>query len=381
MSKMEEIRKFLSAYIGKTGASMHVPERERRTLIIAGTFLLVAVSIILLAVSSIRPSSGISGCTSIILQAQRNGCLSNLANKTGNYSACLLIRPSGYSYQCISDVAKKSGDINTCSEISGNISYYTSCVEQISYAQSNPQYCKLLTSDNESECAYSIAESEMFGNLSYCNEIMNSSLGMRCTSMHYYNIAVDSKNPSYCSMLPNAIENGTLSEMLSEDNPNVASDAQLLAYSYLNITPSGLCYYELASVLSNQSICGDVTGPLSQICYEQSNASISTGLANANTINYTIYNGNVSALCAGAPSYATSLCQYSLITERAIEARNAISCYAISNAGYQYSCILSIAARYNDSSYCSYINNNSTAENACNESIIGIIIPNSTSKS
>ncbi len=343
-------------------------ETERRLFLVLATLLLLAIAIILLVVTSVKSSGALSECKAIILQAQRNSCLAVLANSTGNYSVCTLIQPLQGSYQCIGMLAQREKNLSGCQLINPGNGEYNSCIVSISYAEGNIDYCQMLKGINESICAYAIARQHTFSNLSECGDISNSTMQSECSSIYYNNLALSSRNPSYCSMLSNSTNGSLLSSVIGADsNASTLSSSSLLAYLYFNMTPINFCYYELANLLGKPSLCAYTGNTLSQLCYAE-NLTAGIPVSSNSSINYTIGDANVSALCSSVPNYAQSLCTYSAIIEKAVANRNASQCYAINDTSYMDSCILSIATKYNNVSYCNYITNNASSKLACTES-------------
>jgi len=381
MSKLDGIKDLISTSKGDTKKGLHISEEEGKVLLALMALVLLVVALTVLFTTTANGSTGLSSCKGIILSTQRNSCYSALANETGNASICSFIQPQQGSYKCISAIAQYKGNVSTCSLINKSNGEYGYCITTISSSEGRISYCMMLTGENESVCAYNIASAQMFANISDCNIIVNSSKRSICSGVYYNNLAVNTRNASYCSMLQNSNYNSTdtstLSAILSENSTSSGfSNIGLLSYLYFNATPSNFCYYELANIDRRQSLCAYTGNTLSQICYEE-NFSASTSISNASRINYTLSNTNMSTVCSSVPTYAEDLCTYYFIIQKAVEERNASSCYAINNTNYQYSCILSIATKYSNISYCNYITGNSSARLSCRESA-GILAGNSS---
>ena len=367
MSGIEGLKDLLSASKHDTKRKLQLNEGERKALLLLVTLVLLAVALAMLAVTTAKSSTGLPGCKAIILSAPRSSCLAALANRTANSSICALIQPQQGSYRCISLIAQRKNNVSMCSLINQSNGEYSNCVTVISYSEGNIGYCRMLGGGNESACAYSIARQRMFASISDCSAIQNSTMRSMCTSIYYNNLALSSRNASYCSMLSNSSDGTVLSAILSDSNVGSAlPSSTLLPYLYFNMTPINFCYYELANMLKTKSLCAYTGSVLSGVCYAE-NFTASTPAPNSKGINYT-NSVNASALCSSVPDYAKGLCTYSFIIERAVAGRNVSACYAINDTSYQDSCILSIANKYGNASYCNYITNNYTSQLACRES-------------
>ncbi len=365
MSKIGELKGILSASKHDTKRGLNMSEGERRLVTALIAVALLAIALTIVAVTAARSETSISSCKAIILTAQRNSCFAALANSTGNYSICSLVQPQQGSYRCISAFAQSRENVSLCSLIGAGNGEYSSCVTAIASSEGRMGYCLMLAGENESACAYGIASAGMFRNISECNEISNLSKSSACSGIYYNNLAISTRNASYCSMLQNFGGASTLSAILAQNTTGSSLSSELLPYLYFNATPSNFCYYELANLLGTPNLCAYTGTALSQLCYAE---NLSGSAAGGSGGNYNLTGINVSGVCSSVPAYAQELCTYSFLTEKAVANGNASSCYAINDTGYQYSCILSIATKYSNPSYCDYIIGNSTAQLACKES-------------
>ncbi len=360
MSVFNEIRQALSFHNkSKDGKKPQMSHEERRIILIGVTVLLLVVAIVTLLTRTAIGSSGIQACRSIIFAQQRYNCIGNLANTTGNYLVCSYLPIQSSSYQCIRTVAEKRQNASICSSINSSDPMYDSCVENVSYEKNDLSLCLGLRGANESACAYAIARQNLFSSLSYCNAIGNESQRATCGYIFYYNVATSTNTPSNCGYLPNVTNGTLLSLIVSRGNTNQSgADFNYFSYTALNITPKEYCYYNVAKSTKDKSLCGYTSGTISQICNSSFSANSTASL------NIT----SATALCAAAPSYEQALCTYGIFTEKALADQNVSSCFEITDMNYQNSCIVDLASRYNDSSYCNYIDNNNTAQQACIQS-------------
>jgi len=338
-------------------------EKEAEQQIYVGRKLLALITAILLIVAfsmivttTITSSSGLRGCQSIVLSPQRNDCLALLANKTKNYSVCSYMSRQPLADACIRTVAYNSNDVSICSRMSTFSNQYSSCISDISYAQNNINSCTRLKGDNASSCAYAIARKNGFNSLTYCNLISNTTKRNLCSFTTYFRTAVNSKAPYYCSLLPNTTNSTLLNNIVPASTNKSASDFVYL--SALNMTARSYCYYNLAITYNNKTLCGFTQGVIASVCSSRFNATVQANLT------FT----NLTSLCATAPSYAKSLCSFALFTQKAIAQKNVTSCFQIKESAFQNSCIVQLAAKYNDTSFCNYIARNDSVQSACQES-------------
>jgi hypothetical protein len=343
-----------SLKISKAFGRFSESEKRLALLSIAGVLVVIAIAILLLRSQSFLYNK-LGSCKSIAFGVQRNQCFSSLANSSSNLSICKLISSPRSSSYCISAIAQRTRNITACSGLERNSSVYAGCIENVSYLLDNPSYCRLLGNNSQSAsgCIYSIAELNRFSSISYCSYISNATEESMCTNMYNYNLAERLDAPNYCSMLPNATDNNLVSEMILDTYANKSSNLAYYSFYSLNLTPSGLCYYVIATNSRNQTICSKTTGAISDLCY--SNFTYPNQSSNL----------NISGICSSAPNYTEGLCAYSISTAKALSQRNASICSGINETYYQYSCIVALAARYGNSTYCNSIVGNDSAKSAC----------------
>ncbi|MDE1871172.1 MAG: hypothetical protein KGI06_02945 [Candidatus Micrarchaeota archaeon] len=363
MSLLKGIREALS-FRGKSGKGNEplVSERERKLLALGFVAILVILAVATLVTESVG-SSALQGCKRIIFRQQRDSCIYDLAGNTGNYSMCSILPQGSASYGCIGSIAKRERNISICDMISNASAEYSDCVMNISYSTANPGYCARLSGKNESVCAFSIAREHVFSSLSYCEAISNASQKALCSYIYYYSAAKSFGVQRYCSMLPNETNGTLLTILASKDYLSGNSFSyDYVSFSELNVTLRQYCYYDVATSSRNSTLCSSTGPTLSGPCRNYFNSSNSTAQFN-----------NASAICASAPSYAMDLCTYTVFTEKALAQQNVSSCLAINSTIYMNTCIVQLASAYNDSSYCSYIRGNDTAQQACYSSASYVI--------
>ncbi|MGI0100929.1 MAG: hypothetical protein ACREBH_04420 [Candidatus Micrarchaeaceae archaeon] len=336
-----------------------IPKRRLVAAIMA--VVIVVLAIVTLAVRA-TSSSGFEACKSIVLPQQRDQCFYAFANNTDNYSLCSNIGPSQLSYSCIGAIAKRERDADACGMINSSSYLYDSCIENVSYSTGDASYCMRIDGANESLCAYGVADANGFDSISYCSYIDNGSDRNLCSYIYYYGRASYLGMQSYCSMLPNVTNSTVTDALLAKSHPGQTTSFNYISYGELNMTPRDYCYYSAAMSTNNMSLCSMAGSTLGQLCTSSLAAGTNSSLNSS--LNIT----NVSMLCSNAPSYIQSLCLYTVYTEQAVAEKNASVCASIGNATYQDTCITQLATSYNDSAYCSYINDSESAQIACEES-------------
>ena len=323
---------------------LKMAHRERLRLYILVTVVLVGLAGVSLALS-VHSSSAIRSCGGILLSIPKNNCYMALANYTMNASICGKVSGTASQAGCIISVAQQSDNISACSQLANYSSYYMGlCISGVSTRQSSVASCSQLSGPYSSQCAFSIASEQNFSDNSTCSYISNLSQRYLCSSMHYYTRAIAQKNPGYCSMLPDSQNQELMGSISQQNSGNYTLQIQQIQLAELNVSPQNYCYYRLASITSDYSLCSGAPGLLGQLCtYGQESSS-----SNATSIN--------ASSCSSAPQAIRGICTYAVLISTAVSTMNVSICSQISNATYQDSCITAYAIRYN-STYCSQISN------------------------
>ncbi len=330
---------------------IEMTQRERLIILAVIAIALVIIAVVVLVAAS--AGTPLSRCSRIIVSQQRSACLLGLANATGNVSICSYLHGS-QSEECVSGIALASGNPSLCSSLSYNGSFYAQCVISTGMSSHTASYCLSLSEPYLSSCVYTIAEASNFSSVSECGYITNSSLRGECDAKSYYEEALKSRNASYCADLPSALNSTLVSYMAGASARVIGVSNASATLPYLNATtPMQYCYYNVALLGRNSAICSLAGSKLSAQCNAtlSTSSSYTTGASNAITLQ------NVTALCSDAPASVQSLCSDSLYSYIAVKQRNVSVCGLISSGIYQSACYTSLARTYNDSSYCSYIQN------------------------
>lgn len=329
---------------------------DKRKLMIMSAGVLVILALVVLLLGFVHKPP-LAACEGIILVQNRYSCLQNLAFSTANASVCARL-PYPNNDSCITKVAEDTNSISTCAGTSGS-PFYDQCVSNVSYSLQNPAYCNgISNSVSESECVYGVAKASSFSSLSYCQQIRDGYYAGLCNSMYYYGRALSLGNASYCSFLTNSVNNSILTNMSSPasvSNYTYLNFSESLYLSILNTTPRSYCYYKAALLTGNPGLCSLASGAAEELCaysfYARANS----------TTNYT--NLNASYLCANVPSSFKSYCIAGVGVASAVNTDNVSACLGLPTQE-QFSCISTLASRYNNTSYCSYLTN-STEMSIC----------------
>jgi hypothetical protein len=144
-----------------------------------------------------------------------------------------------------------------------------------------------------------------------------------------------------------------MSLMLSSNLTN-HTDIMQSAYAGLNTTPRNYCYYDLSILTGNRTGCSKVNGVLNGVC----NAAFTHS-------NSTLNIANATAFCAQLKSQGgnlSDLCIEGLLTSEALGASNVSKCLQIPLTTFKYDCITNYAINKTNTSYCSYIDNSTVAQ-------------------
>jgi hypothetical protein len=364
MSLAKEIKEAFSFKSSRhTGESL-TTESERRLLLVGITLILFVLALTTLFARTVFSSSALQSCKSILLEQEKNNCIYELANRTSNYSMCSYLSPNQGSYRCIATVAKSRKNVSICTIINSNDIQYSNCVENVSYENNNINECLLINGTNVSGCIFNIARKDNFTNIDYCNAISNTSQRSLCSSIYYYTTAVGARASNYCASLPDTTNATLLSLLVTKDNINesAATTFSFIGISSINVSPMSYCYYKVAASTGNKALCSLTRGPIQSECY----GALSNTTISANTIT------SANDLCTSAPSYLRGICNYTVFTEKALAEENASACLLILNKTYSDTCIVQLAAKYRDNSYCSYINNTNDSQTCYSSASLGI---------
>ncbi|MDE1833470.1 MAG: hypothetical protein KGH58_03570 [Candidatus Micrarchaeota archaeon] len=308
-------------------------ERIRVYAAITGVLVILALASLLLSIHG----SGRGNCGGIVLSEPRDSCYLAMANYTMDATLCGYVSSTALQAGCVSAIALHKANATLCSELSNTSQYYYGqCVSQVVMADGNPQQCGILPAPYASQCAYSFASAQGFSDNATCSYITNSTQLALCSGMHYYAAAVAQAHPAYCAQLPDYTDSAMIGAMLQLGQGNYSQQIQQVQLAGLNITPQGYCYYRLASMTSNYSLCSSQPGMLGQLCTYASSTSNQTASASLNA-----------SSCSAVPQQIRGVCTYAVLIDTALTTMNLSVCSQISDTSYRYSCISAYAARYN----------------------------------
>ncbi len=327
-----------------------MPAEEKRRWLVMVSAVIALLLIAMFALLLTKPTNTLSSCGSRVLPGLKYSCYEYFANQTKNASICNNI-PTPMRYTCISNVALISSNSGICTQSSLPSSYASSCLNAVGIATRNSSVCAEISGTNESACAYGIAEAMNFSSASACSYINNNSLMNECYAKYYYEEAASTSQYTYCNSLPNVPNTTIMVDMLAtSSNMSLISDAYI--YTEDNVTPMGLCYSNVAYLTKNQSLCSLLTGISSQLC--------AAPFAASKTFN----ESQLLSSCSSVPSDLYSVCVEGVQTDEALQNKNVSICLSMNQSSFKDSCISELAAKMDNSTYCSYISN-STLQQSC----------------
>ncbi len=337
-------------------AGMEKSHRLKAYAVITSFLIVLA----LLSFLAVPRGGGAKECMGFLLDNSKYACLSGLAVSSLNASVCGYL-PGAYADPCYSQVAQRTNSSATCGRISNATAGYA-CTEAVAEATGNYSLCGRIGEPYASACSASIAVRLDMPSL--CGGAGNATSEEECSSIIYVGRMLRRGDAGYCANVSGAanaaIANRVMENITSGAGAAFAgSSASLEALAFTpNFTYSArdFCYDLAAEKLGNATLCGMIgSSSAANLCFSQLSSS-SAAAANA-TSNYT----QLIAACSRLGPYSQT-CAQALELEQAIATANATECGSL---GYlSDGCYSSLAATYNDISYCARIANES-ARGAC----------------
>jgi hypothetical protein len=350
-------------------------ESDRKKLLGLAAGCLVVFALAIVVYNAIAPHTIImydypGGCgNSTIAPEGVDPCLTALANRTQNVTYCLYIKDSAEP-QCVLNVAFVTQNVSYCGAIASSSPYFSQCIMTLNQKYNSIALCNYLSASTALQCIYNISSQSNFTNPNLCSQLTNASYDSECNNLYYYKNALSTKNSLYCGKLQTTRNTTTLYFINSNSSQSQDFTIQrLLLFSTVNVTPQQECYYNLAVVSNNESMCNNIGGGVASQC------SYAVAQYNASKV-YVDYNAtNVTSSCGSyiAGGYSSNVCILEYLTRQAITKDNITFCKDINSSSYSDSCILGLALNTSNISYCSQIIN-STTRNECN------FVENSTNK-
>jgi len=331
---------------------IELSQKEKRILLSGVTAVLLVIALVAVLTENVGGYT-LEKCQGIIYQTQRYDCIMDLANSTGNVSLCSYV-PQSYGYLCMARIAEREHNFSLCNRINASSPISTYCELNLSGSATSLSDCEgLANSSIRSSCIYRLASKEKFANITYCGYITNSTLASNCDYIHYYNLALSTENSSYCLFLPDSTSVSPVA-LLSQDvsgyNSTIA--ATLAFYELYNATERGICYFRLAQLTGNGTLCSHISGGLSSIC----NGAI-TEINTTSNLNLS----SAYSYCNQFTGYLKTYCTYGILASVALRTNNVTLCEQIGMQQVENLCITSLAKKYNNSTYCGYILNTTDA--------------------
>ncbi len=340
---------------------------------IAAYVVVAAMLVVIGVVVNIHAAGGSSTvrkCSSIILQQDRNACLTSLASSSNNASVCGMVSQSGKDY-CYSEVAQADRNPRACTYLSSNNMTYE-CILEVANATRGYGACRYLNGSMESSCIETLAA--ITGNSTACGTISNGENSTVCYSGVYLSEAKRSGHAYYCTMVSNTSTVPEVSNIVylgeigaanasysGVGTPGQGPSVYLSEYN-ISYSAKDYCYAEIASDTGNATDCAMVSNSIVRgICNQTSGTQTAQS-------NIQINSSTISSACGTYSGENFTTCQGILQIGEAISSKNASNCGSISETIYKYECYAALAKAYNDSSFCGYISN-STASQACMQDI------------
>ena len=340
---------------------------------IAAYVVAAAVLVVIAVVVNLHTNGGgstLKGCGSIILQQDRNTCLTSLASSSDNTSVCRVVSQDGRDY-CYSEVAQIDRNPQACMGLSSqNMTY--ECILGVANATKEFGTCRYLNGSMADSCIGTLAAAT--GNATACGTISNAENSSVCYSGVYLSEARLSGRGYYCAMVSNTSTAPDVSNIIylgelgsapgNYSNSQSFVQSPLVYLSAYNISYSArdYCYTEVASDTRNATDCAMVSNSIVRgICNQTSASQAVQG-------NISINSSTISSACSTYAGENLTTCQDILSIGEAVSSRNVSVCKSISETTYQYECYAALAKAYNESSFCGYISN-STANQACLQDI------------
>ncbi len=349
---------------GKTEGMPVGAERIRIYALIAAAFVVIAAASVLLAP---QRAGALQRCRNIIMQQNKDSCLSYLASQTRNVSVCGYMSRQSADY-CYADVAKLTSNASACTMISNQSETY-GCVFGIANSTGSYSTCSYLKGEQREYCIEEVATE--LGNVTACSSL-NSSGAQVCTSAIYLGMAKSGENATYCAQVSNNTDQGSVASILALSGAYAGSSANMTLESALNpveylqgngygFSARDLCYITVASSARNPAACAMISNTtLEGICNQSTYGPARPNLNQSSAL--------PSTLCSQYAGQNYSSCNDIMAITEAVSTGNASFCASINYSQHRYLCYAAMARDYNSTSYCGYISN-SSANQECIQNI------------
>jgi hypothetical protein len=350
-------------------------ERERRLIYAFATAALVLAAIIFLTLGGNRTE--LSACKGVLLQNQRNLCFLGLADSTGNASVCGYVDVQAQRDSCFAGIAEAEKNGSVCGEISRADAQYSQCLLNVSANTGDERYCEMLNGTYRSSCLLDLAKAGEFGSLGMCNITGNESATKECDYMYYYNSALKSGSAGYCAKLPGTVNSTLISLMATNSVTSTAGGIMqdLACSSTFNVSPQSCCYYNLAALTHNSTLCAQTSGTLNEYCLGAANMQVNSTSNSVNTTDVCSLlqggHGSSSPFPGNLSSLSGSLCTSAMLINEALSTKNISKCLRINTASFEYSCVADYAKNYSNPSDCFTYIANSSAQQDCYMTVTG----------
>ncbi|MDE1873721.1 MAG: hypothetical protein KGI04_01205 [Candidatus Micrarchaeota archaeon] len=321
------------------------------------TYAIMTAALIVIAALSfllVPQGNSLGSCDRLVFASNRYACITSLALSQNNVSLCGYAS-GAYADSCYSQVAQQTGNESACGSISNGTTLGL-CVAAIASANDDYQGCASAGEPYASSCQADVAVK--LDNESLCTGIGNSTYATVCASVIGIRKAQLTENASYCGLVTASIDRNLTSYIILNASAGTSTASVQGSFALGSLpfqqnatyTARDYCYISLAAETANGTLCGKVTaGAATDACISQATAAA----------NYTASgNESLSSLlsaCASTGAYAQQ-CQESVILSQAINTMNATLCSQLAS-GQADACYTLLASTYANSSYCGYISN------------------------
>ncbi len=358
---------------------------EKLRLYAAIAAVIAALAVVMAALQAPQRSA-VGNCLGIALSSYRDSCIGALAYSTSNASLCGRMSTSEGSDLCLLNVSLENNNASSCGGISSQRTKDL-CVYSIANRTNAPGLCATLDSVTRDQCVTQLASKLREPGL--CANASGSYAASVCTSAAELSIAYATSNSLLCGLVGNSTDPSTVSNITAYPDAYASSSSQgnylsgrgiESPFNFVQFLPNvtysarDMCYMYISYTTGDQAYCASIpNATLSSVCYEttpsspsanSSAASNSLGIyLNGTSLNYTLISKE---MCTNS-SLSTQDCNNLVLLYEALQTKNTSICASLPDL-VSFTCYSSLASKYSNSSYCSYITN-ASLNSACVQNV------------